>query len=81
MLTQAEVEKARKIFTERDSHQRIRNLVASKGIELMAGEGKEACVIVISTAYQQQIIADVTASLDQQIAAANAVLTAMGVEP
>lgn len=81
MLTQAKIEAARKLFDERKAAQHVRNLVTTQRVTLMAGEGKDTSEIVLSASYLARIIADVTASLDQQIAAANAALTDMGVEP
>jgi hypothetical protein len=81
MLTKADITRALAILAERDTHQRIRALVTTKGVALMVGEGKDSSEIALSPAYLARIIADVTASLDQQIAAANAALTDMGVEP
>ncbi|AEH88154.1 hypothetical protein [Mesorhizobium opportunistum] len=81
MLNRADLARAQTILTDRDASQRVRDLVTTKGIELMAGDVKDNCIVVISIAYQRRIIADLTASLDQEIDAANAELTAMGVEP
>ncbi|RWQ35490.1 MAG: hypothetical protein EOS20_18450 [Mesorhizobium sp.] len=81
MLTKADLAKAQKIFAERDTAQRMRDRVTSQRVALMVGEGKDAGEVVLSAAYLAQIIADVTASFDQQIAAANAALTNMGVQP
>ncbi|RWO57164.1 hypothetical protein [Mesorhizobium sp.] len=81
MLTKADLAKAQKIFAERDTTQRMRDRVTGQRVALMVGEGKDAGEVVLSAAYLGQIIADVTASLDQQITAANAALTDMGVEP
>lgn len=81
MLTKADLARAQKIFGERDIAQRMRDRVTSQRVALMVGEGKDAGEVALSAAYLAQIIADVTASLDQQIAAANAALTNMGVQP
>ncbi|TIN41355.1 MAG: hypothetical protein E5Y10_22700 [Mesorhizobium sp.] len=81
MLTKADLVKAQKIFAERDTAQRMRDRVTSQRVALMVGEGKDAGEVVLSVDYLAQIIADVTASLDQQITAANAALTNMGVQP
>lgn len=81
MLTKADLTRAMKLISERDTAQRIRDRVIGQRVALMVGEGKDAGEVVLSAAYLAQIIADVTASLDQQITAANAALTDMGVEP
>ncbi|RWH88021.1 MAG: hypothetical protein EOR77_25865 [Mesorhizobium sp.] len=81
MLTKADLTRAMKLISERDTAQRIRDRVTGQRVALMVGEGKDAGEVVLSAAYLAQIIADVTASLDQQITAANAALTDMGVEP
>ncbi|KQU77741.1 hypothetical protein ASD12_18245 [Mesorhizobium sp. Root102] len=81
MLTQANIEAARRLFDERKTAQRVRDLVTTQRVALMAGDGKDSSEIVLSAGYLAKIIADVTASLDQQIANANQALVDMGVEP
>jgi hypothetical protein len=81
MLTKSDLTRAQKLFQDRQTAEHVRNLVTTQRVALMAGEGKDTSEIVLSTTYRNKIIADVTASLDQQIADANKALVEMGVEP
>ncbi|ESY71761.1 hypothetical protein X740_33660 [Mesorhizobium sp. LNHC221B00] len=81
MLTRADIDKARMLFRDRNIAQGALDNLATQRVALMVGEGKDANEIVLKPAYLKQIVGDISASLNRQIAEINAALTAMGVEP
>jgi hypothetical protein len=81
MLTKADLTRAQAMIAERDTVQRIRDRMRTEPVSLMVGDAKDASVIHLSKDYLDQIVAEVKASLDDQIVAINTALTDMGVEP
>lgn len=81
MLTKADLTRAQKLFAEREVAMRIRERMRTEPVSLMIGDGKDASVIHLSKDYLGQMVAEVKASFDDQIAGINKTLTEMGVQP
>ncbi len=81
MLNHRDINRALKLFDERKTAMAMRTRLDNEPVRLMVGDGATAGTIALSPSYLGSIVGDVKTSLDQQIAAINTTLTAMGIEP